>query len=96
LTDAESSQRTKQDKEVCPVCGEEYTHKREEDDDYATYVLRSDREECRVNRSSPVGDDPANTVYVHESQPVTSITRVKDSGAGETTLLDKLLGGSDE
>lgn len=76
--------------ETCPVCGQEYVHKREEGADYETTVLRGDYTECVVTRHHSEQHRP-NVAYVHDTQR-TVVSQVKRKDTDERSPLARILG----
>lgn len=79
---------------TCPVCGQEYLHKRQESSRGNASVLRDDYSECRWNHRFK----EMQTVYVHDKQR-TVVNRLQRDPDYET-FSDKLnrviRGGRDE
>ena len=86
-----SAENTTQANE-CPVCGQEYTHKREDASANVSVVLRSDYRECRQEHNGPLSDH-ADVVYVHEPEERVVSHMKQAPSSGTSTLVDKILGG---
>jgi len=72
------------DDETCPICGQEYDHRREERQGARTPDPRADVVECKTEW---VG--MKRTVYVHltdEPRPVSKTVATNDTSDGDTGL----------
>lgn len=81
--------------QTCPVCGQEYVHKREEPDGREiNHVLRDDFRECRVNQGT-INISRPDTVYVHRTDRVVSHVKRTEAQTETPSKLGLLLGGDD-